>query len=115
MRLSDMNYTTLHLDDIDPLRSGGAGLWHPIRRALGATALALNAYSASDVGDELIERHDERSSGSAGHEEIYLDCGVEPPSSSTQTTSTRPPARCCWCLRGCNAQPPRPKPTRLCL
>jgi tetratricopeptide (TPR) repeat protein len=67
-----MSYTALHLDDIPPLRAGGAGMWHPIRRALGATALGLNAYSASGVGDELIERHDERSSGSGGQEEVYL-------------------------------------------
>jgi len=67
-----VSYTKRHLDEIGPLRSGGAGLWHPIRRALGATALAVNAYSAAHAGDPLIERHDERSSGSAGHEEIYL-------------------------------------------
>jgi hypothetical protein len=33
-------------------------LWHPIRRALGATGVALNAYSAAATGDALIERHD---------------------------------------------------------
>ena len=67
-----MSYAELHLDEIVPLRAGGAGLWHPIRRALGATGVALNAYSARAAGDALIERHDERSSGSAGHEEVYL-------------------------------------------
>lgn len=67
-----MSYTALHLDDVPALRAGGAGMWHPIRRALGATALGLNAYSASQVGDKLIERHDERSPGSGGQEEVYL-------------------------------------------
>jgi tetratricopeptide (TPR) repeat protein len=67
-----MTYTTLHLDDVAPLRAGGAGMWHPIRRALGVTALGLNAYSAAGVGDALIERHDERSPGSGGQEEVYL-------------------------------------------
>jgi hypothetical protein len=67
-----MTYTTLHLDDVPALRAGGAGMWHPIRRALGVTALGLNAYSAAGVGDALIERHDERSPGSGGQEEVYL-------------------------------------------
>jgi tetratricopeptide (TPR) repeat protein len=67
-----MTYTALHLDDVPALRAGGAGMWHPIRRALGATALGLNAYSASGVGDALIEHHDECSPGSGGQEEVYL-------------------------------------------
>jgi hypothetical protein len=67
-----MTHTVLHFDDVEALRAGGAGIWHPIRRTLGVTAFGINAYSAEQPGDPLIERHDERSPGSGGHEEVYL-------------------------------------------
>jgi hypothetical protein len=61
----------LHLEDTTPLEAGG-GLWTPLRRLLGVTSIGINAYSAREAGDEVIERHDERSPGAGGHEEIYL-------------------------------------------
>ena len=66
-----MSPKVLHLEDTTPLEAGG-GLWTPLRRLLGVTSIGINAYSARAVGDELIERHDERSPGAGGHEEIYL-------------------------------------------
>jgi tetratricopeptide (TPR) repeat protein len=62
----------VRLDDVDHLDAGGAGIWRPIRRALGVTAFGINAYTADQVGAELIERHDEKSPGAGGHEEVYL-------------------------------------------
>jgi len=61
----------LQLDDTEPLAAGG-GLWTPLRRLLGVTSIGINAYSAREPGDELIEHHDERSPGAGGHEEIYF-------------------------------------------
>jgi mannose-6-phosphate isomerase-like protein (cupin superfamily) len=52
-------------------RSEGA-TWRPIRRALGLTGIAANAYTADKAGDEVIEPHDERSPNAGGHEELYL-------------------------------------------
>jgi tetratricopeptide (TPR) repeat protein len=49
-----------------------AGIWRPIRRTLGVTGFGINAYSADDAGDELIEPHDETSPGAGGDEELYL-------------------------------------------
>ena len=66
-----MSPKVLHLDDTEPLAAGG-GLWTPLRRLLGVTSIGINAYSAREPGDELIERHDERSPGAGGHEEIYF-------------------------------------------
>ena len=66
-----MSPKVLHLDDTEPLAAGG-GLWTPLRRLLGVTSIGINAYSAREAGDELIERHDERSPGAGGHEEIYF-------------------------------------------
>lgn len=67
-----MTYSVLHLDDVDRISAGGAGWWRPIRRALGVTAVGVNAYTADEPGAELIERHDETSFGAGGHEELYL-------------------------------------------
>lgn len=67
-----MTHTLLHLDDIDRIRAGGAGWWRPIRRSLGVTAFGVNAYTADEPGDPLIETHDEESPGSGRHEELYL-------------------------------------------
>lgn len=67
-----MTHTLLHLDDVDRLHAGGAGWWRPIRRTLGITAFGINAYTADDAGDPLIETHDETSFGAGRHQELYL-------------------------------------------
>jgi mannose-6-phosphate isomerase-like protein (cupin superfamily) len=46
--------------------------WLPLRRTLGTTAFGVNAYASYEAGGELIEPHDETSSGAAGHEELYV-------------------------------------------
>jgi tetratricopeptide (TPR) repeat protein len=66
-----MAYSVLHIDDAERVVSDGFW-WRPIRRALGTTAFGINAYTADAAGDEVIETHDETSSGAAGHEELYL-------------------------------------------
>jgi hypothetical protein len=67
-----MTHLLLHLDDVDRIAAGGAGWWRPIRRALGITAFGVNAYTAENAGDPLIEHHDERSAGAGRHEELYV-------------------------------------------
>jgi len=47
----------LHLDEIEPIPSGGVG-HRLVRRALGIKAFGINAFTA-DAGSELIEDHDE--------------------------------------------------------
>src|SRR4051812_2572200 len=59
------------LDEIEPVPVAG-GLFHPVRRALGVRAFGINAYSAREAGDQLIETHDETGTGSGGQEEAYL-------------------------------------------
>ena len=39
-----------------------------MRRTLGVTAFGINAYTAANAGDEVVEDHDETP---LGHEEIY--------------------------------------------
>jgi len=61
----------VRLDEVERIRVGELS-WLPLRRALGATGFGVNAYAAAEPGGELIEPHDETSSGSAGHEELYV-------------------------------------------
>ncbi len=50
----------------------GDMIWRPIRRTLGVTAFGINAYTGADPGAQVIEPHDETSTGAGGHEELYL-------------------------------------------
>lgn len=61
----------LRLEDVDRIRVGELR-WLPLRRELGATGFGVNAYAAAQAGGDLIEPHDETSSGAAGHEELYV-------------------------------------------
>lgn len=61
----------LHLDEVQPIEVAG-GLYKPLRRLLGVRAFGINAYSAREPGDQLIERHDESGGGSGRQEEAYI-------------------------------------------
>ncbi|MDE3024171.1 MAG: hypothetical protein KGI93_01240 [Acidobacteriota bacterium] len=60
---------TLRLDDLDGLPVLGTLVWKPVRRPLGITAFGINAYTAENAGDEVVEDHTEEPSG---HEEAYV-------------------------------------------
>jgi len=59
---------TLRIDDIEGIPVFGTLVWKPIRRTLGVTAFGINAYTAANAGDEVVEEHTEEP---LGHEEIY--------------------------------------------
>ena len=59
---------TLRLDDVDGIPVFGTLVWKPIRKTLGVTAFGINAYTAANAGDEVVEEHTE---SQLGHEEIY--------------------------------------------
>ena len=59
-------------DDVEPLEIDGMH-WHPLRHTLDVRGFGLNAYSAENAGDELIEEHREADEGSTeGHQELYV-------------------------------------------
>lgn len=62
----------IHLDELPRLEQSAGAVWRPIRRALELTGVAVNAYTGVEVGDEVIELHDERSPNAGGHEELYF-------------------------------------------
>ena len=59
---------TLCLDEIDGIPVLGTLVWKPVRKTLGVTAFGINAYTAANAGDEVVEDHTEEPSG---HEELY--------------------------------------------
>src|SRR5438067_1770129 len=62
----------VRLDEAERVPWRGSELvWHPIRAALGATAVGLSAYTADAAGQEVVEDHVETRDG-RGHEEVYV-------------------------------------------
>src|SRR5437764_13929292 len=59
----------LRLDEIQGIPVFGTLVWKPIRKTLGVTAFGINAYTAANAGDEVVEDHTEEQ---LGHEEIYF-------------------------------------------
>jgi uncharacterized Zn-binding protein involved in type VI secretion len=56
---------TLRLDELEGLPVLGTLSWKPVRKTLGVTAFGINAYTAANAGDEVVEEQ-------LGHEEIYV-------------------------------------------
>jgi hypothetical protein len=60
----------VHLDEIEAIPGPGTLTWHPVRAHLGVGAFGCNAYSAQNVGEDVVEPHDENPD--LGHEELYF-------------------------------------------
>jgi hypothetical protein len=58
----------LSLDEVEGIPVFGSLVWKPVRKTLGVTAFGVNAYTAANAGDEVVEDHTEEQ---LGHEEIY--------------------------------------------
>jgi tetratricopeptide (TPR) repeat protein len=61
-------YTVVRIPEIEPISVAGVQ-WKPLRRTLGIDAFGINAYSATAVGDHVVEEHTEES---LGHQEAYV-------------------------------------------
>ena len=64
------NYKVTRLDEIEPLDDGRVPMW-PVRHYLGITAFGVNGFTGREVGDRLINEHDE-SGENDRHEELYV-------------------------------------------
>jgi tetratricopeptide (TPR) repeat protein len=60
-------YAVAHLDQIDEI-SDGRCPWRPVRHHFGITSFGVNAWTGRDVGDRIINDHDEADE----NEELYL-------------------------------------------
>ena len=90
---ADGGVRAIHIDDLPEMEQGEGTMWRPIRRTLELTGISANAYTGVEVGDEVIEPHDELSPSAGGHEELYLVTSAGRPSSSTAPSSTLRPGR----------------------
>lgn len=62
-------YAVAHLDEIEEQHDGRAP-WRPIRHHFGITGFGVNAWTARQAGDRVINEHDE--SEPDANEELYL-------------------------------------------
>jgi tetratricopeptide (TPR) repeat protein len=68
-----MSAEVAHLDELDRIAVGEHGLlWRPVRRRLGIEAFGVNAWTAEEAGQEVVEHHDETGTGAGRHEELYI-------------------------------------------
>jgi mannose-6-phosphate isomerase-like protein (cupin superfamily) len=68
-------HTVMHLDDFERVSGPDSLTWLPVRRTLGIEAFGTNAYVAGQVGDDVVEPHQEAKEGSdpaEGHQELYF-------------------------------------------
>jgi hypothetical protein len=61
-------YAIASLDDIDEVTDGREP-WRPVRHHFGIASFGVNAWTAAEVGDRIINEHDETDDE---HEELYL-------------------------------------------
>ena len=62
-------YEIASLGDVESLPGPGSLRWTPVRKHFGITAFGINAYTATEVGQDVVEEHDE---ARLGHEELYI-------------------------------------------
>jgi tetratricopeptide (TPR) repeat protein len=64
------NYAVTNIDEIDEI-SDGRCPWRPVRMHFGITSFGVNAWTAANAGDRIINEHDEADEGDS-QEELYL-------------------------------------------
>jgi quercetin dioxygenase-like cupin family protein len=62
-------YVVTSIEGLEGPAVPGQAQWHTIRSTLGISAFGINAWTATDDGQQIIGEHDETS---LGHEELYL-------------------------------------------
>ena len=62
-------YEIASLTGVGSLPGPGTLRWTPIRKHFGITAFGVNAYTATEAGQDVVEEHDE---ARLGHEELYV-------------------------------------------
>ena len=62
-------YEVASVAGLESLPGPGSLRWTPVRKHFGITAFGINAYTATEVGQDVVEEHDEER---LGHEELYV-------------------------------------------
>ena len=66
-----MSYKVAQLEDIEETNDGRCP-WRGVRHHLGIQAFGVNAWTARDAGDRIINEHSEEPEGGYGEEELYI-------------------------------------------
>src|SRR5438270_12116720 len=61
-------YAVAHLDEIDEIEDGREP-WRPVRHHFGITGFGVNAWTARDAGERIINERDE---SDESNEELYV-------------------------------------------
>ena len=66
-----MSERITRIDELElfPIEGQEGLTWRPIRRHFDIQAFGINAYTAPNAGDDVVEEHTEQS---LGHEEVYV-------------------------------------------
>jgi hypothetical protein len=67
--VNDRPYEVASIEALESLPGPGTLRWTPVRRPFGITAFGVNAYTATEAGQDVVEEHTERT---LGHEELYV-------------------------------------------
>ena len=62
-------YEIASLTGVESVQGPGTLQWTPLRKHFGITAFGINAYTAAERGQDVVEEHDEER---LGHEEVYV-------------------------------------------
>ncbi len=62
-------WESARLSEIDAIPATGTLNWTPVRRHFGIQAFGINAYTAAEAGQDVVERHHEQV---REHEEAYV-------------------------------------------
>jgi hypothetical protein len=62
-------YEIASLTGVESLQGPGTLRWTPLRKHFGITAFGVNAYTATEAGQDVVEEHTEER---LGHEELYV-------------------------------------------
>jgi tetratricopeptide (TPR) repeat protein len=65
-------FGSAHVSELDAIPITDTLVWRPVRRRFDIRAFGVNAYTARNAGDELVENHDETGGGAGHHEELYF-------------------------------------------
>jgi tetratricopeptide (TPR) repeat protein len=62
-------YEIASLPALESVKAVGTLRWTPVRKHFGITAFGISAYTAGEVGQDVVEEHTEER---LGHEELYV-------------------------------------------
>jgi hypothetical protein len=67
-------FTAVHLEEIEEITDGRCP-WRPVRHHLGIKSFGINAWTAREAGDRLINEHDEADTEDQQEELYFVQAG----------------------------------------